>query len=183
MHGINQTANGSQPILHSDNGGPMKGKTMQAMCYGLGILCTYNRPRTSNDNAQMEASFNLLKHGKIVEIPSYFTSIEQAKAWCTKYYDWYNKEHRHSAICYITPSACYHGEGEQLMEKRNKLIKAFYDDNKAMNKKRDNAGGERADKQAFIWKMPKKVEVMPFYTRRQKIPQGMENTGYEEIEQ
>ena len=70
----------------------MKGQTMQAACYSLGILYTFNRPRTSNDNAHMEASFKLLKHGRVIEIPSYFHSIEHARAWCKGYYDWYNKE-------------------------------------------------------------------------------------------
>lgn len=49
--------------MHSDNGAPMRGSTMVAKCLELGISCTYNRPRLSNDNAHMEASFRLLKHG------------------------------------------------------------------------------------------------------------------------
>lgn len=51
----------------------MKGQTMQAACYSLGILCTFNRPRTSNDNAHMEASFKLLKHGRVIENQAIFT--------------------------------------------------------------------------------------------------------------
>ena len=42
--------------LHSDNGAPMRGSTMVAKCLELGISCTYNRPRHSNDNAHMEGS-------------------------------------------------------------------------------------------------------------------------------
>lgn len=46
--------------FHSDNRAPMRGSTMVAKCLDLGIPCTYNRPRHSNDNAHMEASFRLL---------------------------------------------------------------------------------------------------------------------------
>lgn len=183
LHGINMTSNGSQLILHSDNGGPMKGQTMQAACYSLGILCTFNRPRTSNDNAHMEASFKLLKHGRVIEIPSYFHSIEHARVWCKGYYDWYNKEHRHSGICYVTPALCFEGKGSEIMEKRNRIIADFYRRHKTLDIKRNNAGGNRATKKAFIWKMPDKAEVMPFYTKRNKVTKGIKNAGYNGIKQ
>lgn len=85
--------------LHSDNGAPMRGSTMVAKCLELGISCTYNRPRHSNDNAHMEASFRLVKHGHEVAISQSFDTLSHARAWVDKYYDRYNNVHRHSGIC------------------------------------------------------------------------------------
>jgi hypothetical protein len=178
LHGINKIDNGTELILHSDNGGPMKGQTMQAACLSLGILCTYNRSRTSNDNAHMESSFKLLKHGKIIEIRAFFESLTHARKWCDEYYNWYNTEHRHSAICYITPENCYRGYGSEIMNKRNKIVQDFYTVHKQNNALRDNAGGTRSEKKAHIWRMPTKVDIMPFYTRRKKTMQGIKNAGY-----
>lgn len=67
--------------LHSDNGAPMRGSTMVAKCLELGISCTYNRPRHSNDNAHMEASFRLLKHGHEVATPQNFDTLSHAELW------------------------------------------------------------------------------------------------------
>ena len=72
--------------LHSDNGAPMRCSTMVAKCLELGIACTYNRPRHSNDNAHMETSFRLLKHGHEVAIPQSFDTLSQAKEWVNQYY-------------------------------------------------------------------------------------------------
>lgn len=98
--------------LHSDNGAHMRGSNMVAKCLELGISCTYNRPRHCNDNAHMEASFRLLKHGHEVAISQSFDTLSHARAWVDKYYDRYNNVHRHSGICYITPSACFDGKGD-----------------------------------------------------------------------
>jgi transposase InsO family protein len=46
--------NGVDPnglVLHSDNGGPMKGSTMLATLQWLGIVPSFSRPRGSDDNA------------------------------------------------------------------------------------------------------------------------------------
>lgn len=85
---------------------------MVAKCLELGVSCTYNRPRHSNDNAHMEASFRLVKHGHEIAISQSFDTLSHARAWGDKYYNWYNNIHRHSGICYITPSACFDGKGD-----------------------------------------------------------------------
>jgi transposase InsO family protein len=41
---------GSGPVLHSDNGAPMKGSTMLATLQLLGIVASSSRPRVSDDN-------------------------------------------------------------------------------------------------------------------------------------
>ena len=178
IKGVNELENGSQLVLHSDNGSPMKGKTMQAACLSLNIQCTYSRPHHSNDNPHIEASFKLLKHGKILEIPAVFNSLEHARQWCASYYKWYNEEHRHSSICYLTPKTCYEGKGEAIMEKRNKIIEEFYAKRLGHQALRENAGGKRPNKKPYVWKMPKCAVVMPFYSRQSKVLDSIRSAGY-----
>jgi transposase InsO family protein len=90
-------------VLHADNGGPMKGSTMLATLQRLGIVPSFSRPSVSDDNAFSEALFRTLKYR-----PSYprkpFTSLEHAREWVADFVDWYNDEHLHSALCYVTPN-------------------------------------------------------------------------------
>lgn len=141
----------------------MRGSTMLSKCTELGIRCTYNRTRHSNDNAHMEASFRLLKHGHEIVIPESFDSLKHAREWVNEYYDWYNNEHRHSGICYITPNNCYKGLGPSIMEHRNQVIRDFYSTHSEQEKL------IKATRKMFTWKMPKSVTVMPFYTKRAKV--------------
>lgn len=89
-------------ILHSDNGAAMKGSTMLATMQWLGIVASFSRPRTSNDNPFSESLFKTLKY-----IPEYperpFESIGSAKAWVASFVNWYNNEHLHGGISYVTP--------------------------------------------------------------------------------
>ena len=75
----------------------------------------------------MEASFRLVKHGHEVAISQSFDTLSHARAWVDKYYDRYNNIHRHSGICYITPSECLDGKGGEIMSRRNKIIEKFFE--------------------------------------------------------
>jgi putative transposase len=91
-----------QLVLHSDNGGPMKGATLLATLQLLGIIASFSRPRVSNDNPYSEALFRTTKYRP--EFPSRpFASLEDARLWVARFVAWYNTEHRHSAINYVTP--------------------------------------------------------------------------------
>ncbi len=89
-------------VLHSDNGGPMKGSTMLATLQRLGVVASFSRPSVSDDNPYVEAIFRTLKFR-----PGYprkpFVSLEQARAWVEEFVGWYNHEHLHSAIRFIAP--------------------------------------------------------------------------------
>lgn len=89
-------------VLHADNGGPMKGSTMLATLHRLGVLASFSRPRVSDDNPYAEALFRTLKYR-----PGYprkpFATIDAARAWVAGFVAWYNSEHLHSAIRYVTP--------------------------------------------------------------------------------
>lgn len=89
-------------VLHSDNGLPMRGNTMIATLQALGIVPSFSRPHVSDDNPYSEALFRTLKHG-----PTYprlpFASVIAANQWVARFVTWYNGEHRHSALRFVSP--------------------------------------------------------------------------------
>lgn len=104
-------------ILHSDNGGPMKGATMLATMHRLGIVPSFSRPRVSDDNAYAESLFRTLKY--CPEYPSRgFASVEDARAWVARFVAWYNDQHLHSGIGFVTPSSRHAGLDLELLARR-----------------------------------------------------------------
>lgn len=107
----------NQVILHSDNGSPMKGATMLATLQQLGVVPSFSRPAVSNDNPYSESFFKTLKYR-----PSYpqqaFANLLEARVWVGGFVQWYNHEHRHSAINFVTPAQRHAGEDHALLEKR-----------------------------------------------------------------
>jgi putative transposase len=104
-------------VLHSDNGSPMKAGTFQVLLEKLGIQSSFSRPRVSNDNPFSEALFKTMKYR-----PGYnengFESLEAARKWAAVFVNWYNHEHRHSGIQFVTPGQCHSGEHIELLKKR-----------------------------------------------------------------
>lgn len=104
-------------VLHSDNGGPMKGSTMLATLQRLGVVPSFSRPGVSDDNPFSEALFRTMKYR-----PGYpgkpFASIEQARAWVTGFVGWYNNSHRHSGIRFVTPDERHSGRDVDILARR-----------------------------------------------------------------
>lgn len=107
-------------VLHADNGGPMKGSSMLATLQRLGVIASFSRPSVSDDNSYVESLFRTLKFR-----PGYprkpFASIEAARQWVDKFVEWYNHEHMHSAIRYVTPADRHEGRDRELLAERHKL--------------------------------------------------------------
>lgn len=107
-------------VLHSDNGGPMKGATMVATLDKLGVTASFSRPSVSNDNPYSESLFRTMKYR-----PGYpskpFETIEQAQAWVDEFILWYNTVHLHSAICFITPDDRHYGRDQQILTNRHQV--------------------------------------------------------------
>lgn len=112
-----------QVVLHSDNGSPMKGATMLATLQALGVMPSFSRPSVSNDNPYSESLFKTLKYR-----PAYprtaFDSLLAARQWVGSFVHWYNHEHRHSAIRFITPAQRHAGLDAALLRKRAEVYKA-----------------------------------------------------------
>ena len=121
----------NQVVLHSDNGSPMKGATMLATLQALGVAPSFSRPAVSNDNPYSESLFKTLKYR-----PSYprrpFASLLVARQWVSGFVQWYNHEHRHSAIGFVTPGQRHAGVDTALLLRRS----AVYESAKRQHPKR-----------------------------------------------
>lgn len=107
-------------VLHADNGGPMKGATMLATLQRLGVVPSFSRPGVCDDNPFSEALFRTLKY--CPEYPSQpFATLEAARAWVAAFIDWYNTEHRHSAIRFVTPAERHDGRETAVLERRRRI--------------------------------------------------------------
>ncbi|MBK7300248.1 MAG: transposase [Moraxellaceae bacterium] len=93
----------NQVTLHSDNGSPMKGSTMLATLQALGIAKSFSRPAVSNDNPFAESVFNTLKHRPQLPLKR-FNDVSEARQWAERLIRWYNHEHRHNDIRFVTPA-------------------------------------------------------------------------------
>jgi transposase InsO family protein len=120
-----------QLTLHSDNGGPMTGATMVATLERLGVISSLSRPAVSDDNPYSESLFKTLKYR-----PSYpdsvFSGIDQARQWVSRFVQWYNTEHLHSAIRFVTPGSRHLGKDPAILAKRS----VVYEKAKGLNPRR-----------------------------------------------
>ena len=116
-------SHGVQPeelVLHSDNGAPMKGATMLATLHNLGVIPSFSRPTVSNDNAYSESLFRTMKYRP--EYPSKpFENLEQAQSWVVAFVFWYNTQHLHSSIRYVTPDDRHFGREKHILANRRKV--------------------------------------------------------------
>ena len=106
--------------IHADRGTAMRSKPVAFLLADLGVLRTHNRPYTSTDNPYSEAHFKTLKYRP--EFPERFHDIEQARAFCRNFFDWYNHSHRHSGIGLMTPAAVHHGQAKALHAERQRVL-------------------------------------------------------------
>ena len=110
-------------VLHSDNGGPMKGATMLVTLERLGVLASFSRPGVSNDNAFSESLFRTLKYRP--EYPSKpFADIEAARAWVTSFVRWYNTQYLHSSIRFVKPADRHMGRDVAILAARQAVYNA-----------------------------------------------------------
>ncbi|TMR08066.1 IS3 family transposase, partial [Nonomuraea zeae] len=108
--------------LHADRGSSMKSKTVAELLIDLGVAKSHSRPKTSNDNPHVEASFKTLKY--CPDFPGRFGSIEDARAFCQAFYTWYNHEHYHSGISYHHPVDVHYGRAAAVRDKRAAVLAA-----------------------------------------------------------
>lgn len=107
-------------VLHSDNGGPMRGSTMLATLQWLGVVPSFSRPRVSNDNPFSEALFRTLKYQTNLPYKP-FATRDQARGWAARFVHWYNQEHHHSALRFVTPDDRHFGREEAILAERRRV--------------------------------------------------------------
>ena len=109
-----------QLTLHADRGPSMTSKLVAVLLADLGITRTHSRPYTSDDNPYSESQFKTLKYRP--EFPDAFGSLEDARAFCHDFFDWYNTAHHHSGLGLLTPRVVHHGLADIHIERRAAVL-------------------------------------------------------------
>jgi len=115
----------NQLIIHSDNGASMTSNSVSRLLDNLQVSKSLNRPGVSNDNPFSESQFKTMKYRP--EFPERFGSIEDARTFCRQYFGWYNNEHYHSGLNYLTPYAMHYGLGNDLLIRRQNAMNRAYE--------------------------------------------------------
>jgi putative transposase len=110
--------------IHADRGTAMTSKTLAEKLIDLGVNKTHSRPRVSNDNPFSEAQFKTLKYWP--GFPDRFDSPQHAREVSRTFFPWYNHEHHHSALSFLTPAVVHHGQADQLLAERHRVRMAAY---------------------------------------------------------
>jgi putative transposase len=110
--------------LHSDRGSPMRAKTTAELLVDLGVAASFSRPRVSNDNPFSEAQFKTLKYRP--EFPERFDGMDHTRTHLRRFFAWYNDEHRHSGIGFMTPAAVHFGQAAAIQQQRAAVLAAAY---------------------------------------------------------
>lgn len=112
-----------KPVLHQDNGSIMKAQTFRAKLDELGISQSFSRPRVSDDNAYVESFFRTLKYAPAWPAKG-FATLEEARDWVQQFMQWYNHEHQHSKIRFVTPAQRHAAEDKAILAKRAEVYAA-----------------------------------------------------------
>jgi len=110
----------SKPVLHGDNGATLKATTVLAMLHWLGVKPSYSRPRVSDDNAFAESLFRTAKYRPEFPVKG-FADLDAARTWAAQFVRWYNVEHRHSGIRYVSPAQRHAGQDKAILADRHAL--------------------------------------------------------------
>jgi putative transposase len=118
-------ANGAAPgALHADRGSSMTSKPVAQLLVDLGVDRSHSRPRVSNDNPFSEAQFKTLKY--FPTFPARFGSVADARAFCRRFFDHYNHQHRHRALGLHTPASVHFGTATEIRARRAQVLDAAY---------------------------------------------------------
>ena len=113
-----------QLTIHADRGSSMRSKPVAFLLADLSITKTHSRPYTSNDNPYSESQFRTMKYRP--EFPDRFGCIQDARAFCQRFFAWYNDDHRHSGIGMLTPAMVHFGQAPAIRQKRQTVLNAAY---------------------------------------------------------
>jgi len=112
----------TQLTIHSDRGPSMKSQTVAQLLAALGVVKSHSRPHVSNDNPFSESQFKTLKYRP--EFPDRFESYDEARAFCTQFFPWYNDQHYHSGIGMLTPASVHYALAHAIVAKRQQTLHA-----------------------------------------------------------
>jgi putative transposase len=113
-----------QLTIHADRGAAMTSKAVALLFSDLGIEGSHSRPHTSDDNPFSESHFRTIKYRP--EFPDRFGSLQHARQVCRALFTWYNTEHHHSSLAFLTPAAVHHGRADEVLHDRHRVLLAAY---------------------------------------------------------
>lgn len=147
---------GTMPlVLHSDNGSPMKGASLMETLYRLNVVSSYSRPRVSNDNAYAESIFRTCKYRP--NYPSHgFADITIARSWVLQFVHWYNHQHKHSGLKFVSPIDRHKGNDGAIFTRRDTVYAAA----KARNPKRWSGNTRKWALPGYVCLNPEKEQVV-----------------------
>lgn len=119
-----QDVKADQLTIHSDRGPSMKSQTLAQLLAALGVIKSHSRPHVSNDNPFSESQFKTLKYRP--EFPARFASYDEARAFCVRYFAWYNDEHYHSGLQMFTPASVHYLQTGPILAQRQQILQAAY---------------------------------------------------------
>lgn len=120
-----QSIDQDQLLIHSDRGSPMTSKAVALLLSDLGITKSLSRPHVSDDNPYSESQFKTMKYRPT--FPERFGSIEDAREFCKRFFNWYNNEHYHTGIALMTPATVHYGLAEQCTNRRQEILSNAFD--------------------------------------------------------
>lgn len=136
-----------RPELVNDRGRQMKAKPIQRLCEDHGMPQLFARPRTPNDNPYIESAFSTVKRAP--EYPGRFLDDGQAVAYFNRYFTWYDTEHYHSGIDYVTPQQAHQGLRQIIVDQRNRQKLAQRRRRRAENQKQ-KTGPQKINNQQIM---------------------------------
>lgn len=113
-----------QLTLHADRGSVMTSEPLTKLLSGLGIRQTHSRPRISDDNPFSESLFKTLKYHP--GYPGRFAECDEARAWCATFFVWYNAEHKHSGLTYLSPAQVHLGQAAEHRAARAAVLASAF---------------------------------------------------------
>lgn len=166
-----------QLTVHNDRGSAPTAKILYQLHADLGVDCSVSRPYVSNDNPYSEAQFKTLKYAP--GYPDRFGSYIDALGYCRQFLLWYNDEHRHSGLAYLTPAAVHNGHGDEVLAKRHEAMRTAY---AAHPERFPNGPPRRATLPQAVWinppEDPSQVEICLAKARKVPLP-GVTASGDE----
>jgi putative transposase len=121
---VRQDIQPGQLTIHADRGSSMSSKPVALLMADLGVTKTHSRPHVSNDNPFSESQFKTLKYRP--DYPERFGCQQDARAWATEFFRWYNYEHHHSALGLLTPADVHFGRAQSILDQRQQVLQAAY---------------------------------------------------------
>jgi transposase InsO family protein len=145
-----------QLTLHADRGGPMKAKATAELIADLGVTKSHSRPQTSNDNPFSESQFKTLKYQP--QFPKRFGCIEDARAFCRAFFQWYNQEHHHIGLGLMTPDQVHYGQANDVHAARQRTLNSAF---QANPERFVNKPPVPPDKPTAVWINPPQQKAEP----------------------